>query len=64
MLKEEFLNLKYGDKIWNYRSNVCFEINEIVQDAPLVRKIKNLKYERMDDYINENTCDGYGIVPV
>lgn len=63
MKVDEFLGLKYGDKVWNYKSNVKFEVQEIVQNVPLVRKIKNLKYDRMDDYINENTCDEYGIVP-
>lgn len=64
MKAEDFLQLKYGDKIWNHKTNVKFEIQEIVSDSPLVRKISNLKYIGITDYINENTCNDYSRVPV
>lgn len=64
MKVEEFLQLNYGDKIWNHKTNVIFEIREIVSNSPIVRKIGNLKYIGMTDYINENTCCDYSVVPV
>lgn len=59
----EFANLRYGDHIWHHKTKVEFEVQEIVSELPLVRKIKNLKYMSMSDFINENTYQEYGIRP-
>jgi hypothetical protein len=61
MNRKDFLKINIGDKIYNNKTKVGFEIQEIVSHNPIVIKIKNLKYIGQYDYINENTCKEYSL---
>jgi hypothetical protein len=59
MTKQAFKDLNYGTKLFNTRSNITYEITNMVSEHPLVFEISNQIYLGMMDSINENTCEDY-----